>query len=63
MSSKKTDEAPQMDVRAIERELKKGRMTRKELEKLGKHLTDVKDKAVSLAEVAPLDTLEPAGEA
>lgn len=62
MSTKKNEE-PQMDVRAIERELKKGRMTRKEAEKLGKGLVDVKDKSVSLAEVAPLETLSASGDA
>jgi hypothetical protein len=62
-STKDKDEALKMDVRAIERELKKGRMTRKEHEKLGKSLPDVKDKSVSLEDVSPLDLPEPVGQA
>ena len=51
MSSKdaKDHDAP-IDVRALERDLKRGKMTRKEYERALKSLPDVKAKAMSMAD-------------
>ncbi len=54
MSTKDTKEHdPSLDVRAIERALKRGQMTRKEHEKLTKGLPDVKAKSMSMADASP----------
>ena len=54
MSSKdsKDHDAP-IDVRSLERDLKRGKMTRKEHEKVLKPLPDVKAKAMSMADASP----------
>ena len=54
MSSKdsKEHDAP-IDVRALERQLKRGLMTHKDHEKLLKPLPDVKAKAMSMADASP----------
>jgi hypothetical protein len=56
MSSKdaKDHEAAPIDVRSLERDLKRGKMTRKEHEKLLKPLPDVKAKSVSMADIVPV---------
>jgi hypothetical protein len=54
MSSKdaKEHDTP-IDVRALERDLKRGKMTRKEYERALKSLPDVKAKAMSMADASP----------
>jgi hypothetical protein len=52
MSSSKEHDTP-IDVRALERDLKRGKMTRKEHEKALKGLPDVKAKAMSMADASP----------
>jgi hypothetical protein len=54
MSSKdaKDHDAP-IDVRSLERDLKRGKMTRKEYERALKSLPDVKAKAMSMADASP----------
>jgi hypothetical protein len=52
MSSSKEHDTP-IDVRALERDLKRGKMTRKEYDKALKGLPDVKAKAMSMADASP----------
>jgi hypothetical protein len=52
MSSSKEHDTP-IDVRSLERDLKRGKMTRKEHEKALKGLPDVKAKAMSMADASP----------
>jgi hypothetical protein len=54
MSSKDKEHEAPVDVRAIERSRKRGILSGKEVEKMLKHLPDVKGKSVQLADVAPL---------
>ena len=63
MSSKdaKDHDAP-IDVRSLERDLKRGKMTRKEYDKALKGLPDVKAKAVSMADAPSVpDHMDRAG--
>ncbi len=54
MSSKDAkDHDTPIDVRALERDLKRGKMTRKEYERALKSLPDVKAKAMSMADASP----------
>jgi hypothetical protein len=54
MSSKDTkDHDAPIDVRSLERDLKRGKMTRKEHERALKSLPDVKAKAMSMADASP----------
>ena len=52
MSSSKEHDTP-IDVRSLERDLKRGKMTRKEYDKALKGLPDVKAKAMSMADASP----------